>query len=151
MIPHSRNLADWGKYMVTPKAPERKGELRKTTLWRSAVSDKRIRNLPKIRAEWAESELHGLLVFLLGDILLENKKLHIQESYSMDVPEHLSRTKYHGPLFQTWWTLGSADHLMGRTETWPSAKREQNSLPKYKRAGRLTFVHCWSWHAEAFL
>lgn len=38
-------------------------------------------------------------MFLLGDILLENKKLHIQESYSMDVAEHLSRTKYYGPLF----------------------------------------------------
>ena len=59
---------------------------------------RRIINSPKIRAEGAESELHGLLAFLLGDMLLENKKLHIQESYSMDVPEHLSRTKYHGPL-----------------------------------------------------
>lgn len=86
-------------------------------------------------------------MLLLGDMLLENKKLHIQETCSTDVPEHLSRTKYHGPLFPNTTERWVADHLMGRTETWPSAKREQNSLPKQNRAGRFTSVHCWSWHA----
>lgn len=58
---------------------------------------RRIINSPKIRAEGAESELHGLLMLLLAHASRKNKKLHIQEICSTDVPEHLEQNKIPWP------------------------------------------------------